>query len=259
MRMFCCNFNNSILIPWGCFDNGSFTLFYFIWPINRSRDGNRMEMFRERWSEKNLDILISSEGRWEGWLIFECGFSVGKVRANRTCPVGCCGSKQNVSLSPSVPPAQGTSSTTARTSTPRSTTGWSSPWWGTGSHTRSRSSPWTLPTSSRSRPATPRAWGPCLRPCSSAPPKVPGPAAPGLSPFPWPWDGLQWIPGAAAQLLRCSTGPGGSLFLLLQTQGGCSESAAPVGHTCSGDGMVHWELVGCNRPLSQELMMVMGK
>lgn len=67
---------------------------------------------------------------------------------------------------------QATSSTTARTWTPRSTTGWSSPLSETDWPTRSRSWPWTPPTTSRSRPATQRAWAPCRRPCTSAPRRV---------------------------------------------------------------------------------------
>lgn len=97
MRMFCCNFNNSILIPWGCFDNGSFTLFYFIWPINRLRDGNRMEMFRERWSEKILIFWsVQREDGRAGWYL-NVVLVLAKseqtehvlwaaVAANRTCP-----------------------------------------------------------------------------------------------------------------------------------------------------------------------------
>lgn len=151
-------------------------------------------------------------------------------------------------------PAQGTSSTTARTSTPRSTTGSSSPWWATGSRTRSRSSPWTPPTSSRSRPATPRGWGPCPRPCSSAPPKVPWPCgASGLRStgcvpgkgragavegrFPWAWACMEWIPVAGAPLLgslavaQCLGGL--RAVQVVQTRGGCGERPGPVCHICS--------------------------
>lgn len=69
------------------------------------------------------------------------------------------------------------------------------------------------------------------------------------------------IPVAGAQLWGSLAVPrawGLWAALLLQTQGGCSDRPGPVCHFCSGSGMVQWELLGCSRPLLQELM-VMGK